>query len=60
MLDRKPKITPDRIKSMQSQCKLLKGSRGENIHFMMGSGGKGKRIFIVVNGRGHFWLSEQS
>ena len=45
MLDRKPKITPDRIKSMQSQCKLLKGSRGENNSFHDGEGRKRKENF---------------
>lgn len=45
MLDRKPKITPDRIKSMRSQCKQLKGSRGENNSFHDGEGRKRKENF---------------
>ena len=45
MLDRKPKITPDGIKSMQSQCKLLKGSRGENNSFHDGEWRKRKENF---------------
>ena len=44
---RKPKITPDRIKSMQSQCKLLKGSRGENNSFHDGEWRKRKEEFSM-------------
>lgn len=56
MLDRKAKITPDRMKSMQSSANSSRKSE-ENNSFHDGEEERGKRIFTAANG-GHFWLKQ--